>query len=490
MGAGTGSAAGPYTPTDTGRRVASPPSRAAGRPHRLPSALTRYRAVRVGLAGTDALGIVAALLAVHATGLLGASEAGALGLVVALAPVAWVAVFGSFDLYGIHHLSGWEEFRRIISACTVGTFVVIVASFWWSPPSVRGTLGWTWLLALVLELATRRAWRWHLYRRRVNGSLALRTIVVGDGEASSRLAPLLDEPEHGFHPIGFVSTTPNGHGSARLPCLGTVADLRQLVRSQQAECVFVSSTDSSAMADVFRVARQEDVLVKVAANVPDLLTSRLLVQPVGKVATISVKQARLTPVQAAIKRGFDIAVAAVGLLLTLPLMALIALAVRVTSPGPVLFRQDRVTKGGRIFSICKFRTMLREVDRLDGPIVELTKPFFKQFDDPRLTRVGRFLRRYSLDELPQLWNVLRGDISLVGPRPLPAIQMAGNQRFSSRHEVQAGLTGWWQVNGRSCVDAEEALQMDLFYIENWSLTLDIYILLKTVGTVVSGRGAC
>jgi lipopolysaccharide/colanic/teichoic acid biosynthesis glycosyltransferase len=118
-------------------------------------------------------------------------------------------------------------------------------------------------------------------------------------------------------------------------------------------------------------------------------------------------------------------------------------------------------------------------------------PFFKMKDDPRLTRIGRFLRRYSLDELPQLWNVIRGDISLVGPRPLWSIQVdPTSEVFTSRHEVRAGLTGWWQVNGRSVVDPEEALQMDLFYVENWSLGLDLFILLRSVGVVLRGRGAC
>jgi lipopolysaccharide/colanic/teichoic acid biosynthesis glycosyltransferase len=158
----------------------------------------------------------------------------------------------------------------------------------------------------------------------------------------------------------------------------------------------------------------------------------------------------------------------------------------------VLFWQDRVTKDGRVFRMCKFRTMVHGRDDLLGDrVIDLTKPFFKLEDDPRLTRVGRFLRSYSLDELPQLWNVLRGDLSLVGPRALWTGQVGprtADQR--DRYEVRAGITGWWQINGRSQVGPDTALEMDLFYIENWSLALDVYILLKTVGVVLTRRGAC
>ena len=185
------------------------------------------------------------------------------------------------------------------------------------------------------------------------------------------------------------------------------------------------------------------------------------------------------------KRIIDLAVASVALLLSLPLWPVIALAIRLDSRGPVLFHQDRVTKDGRIFRMHKFRTM-----RPADPAFDTTRPFFKLESDPRLTRVGALLRRLSLDELPQLWNVLTGEMSIVGPRPLPADQVAANSDvLTPRQAVPAGMTGWWQINGRSRVTADEALRLDLFYIENWSPTLDLYILLKTLGAVVKREGA-
>jgi lipopolysaccharide/colanic/teichoic acid biosynthesis glycosyltransferase len=195
---------------------------------------------------------------------------------------------------------------------------------------------------------------------------------------------------------------------------------------------------------------------------------------------------RLTGRQVMLKRGFDLVVASVGLILALPLFATIALAIRLTSPGPVFFRQQRVTKDGKVFQMHKFRTMRDGADRA----LDTSAPFFKVAADARLTPVGRLIRRTSLDELPQLWDVLVGNMSLVGPRPLPANQVAANvELLRERHEVPAGVTGWWQINGRSSLNPEAALALDRFYIENWSLGLDLYILLKTFGAVISGKGA-
>jgi lipopolysaccharide/colanic/teichoic acid biosynthesis glycosyltransferase len=192
------------------------------------------------------------------------------------------------------------------------------------------------------------------------------------------------------------------------------------------------------------------------------------------------------------KRVFDLVVAGFGLILISPLLAAIAVAVKVASRGPVLFRQERVTKEGRSFQMLKFRTMRHRDSGLGGADgADDTQAFFKTSDrDPSITRVGRLLRRMSLDELPQLLNVLRGEMSLVGPRPLPVRQVEKNKdMLGMRHEVPAGMTGWWQIQGRSELEAGDAVRLDLFYIENWSLSLDLYILLKTVGAVLSTRGA-
>jgi lipopolysaccharide/colanic/teichoic acid biosynthesis glycosyltransferase len=206
---------------------------------------------------------------------------------------------------------------------------------------------------------------------------------------------------------------------------------------------------------------------------------------------LTLKPVQLTGRQRALKRSFDLLVGSIVLALAFPFMAIVALAIPLSSRGPVLFRQRRVTRDGRPFTIYKFRTMVEDPEEaLDGAVIDLSKPFFKLKDDPRLTRVGRLLRIFSLDELPQLWNVILGDMSLVGPRPLPVEQVAAHADFlAPRHEVQSGITGWWQISGRSELGSAEALRMDLFYIDNWSLGLDAYILLRTMGAVFSRKGA-
>jgi lipopolysaccharide/colanic/teichoic acid biosynthesis glycosyltransferase len=207
--------------------------------------------------------------------------------------------------------------------------------------------------------------------------------------------------------------------------------------------------------------------------------------------SLFLKPVRLTGTQAMQKRIFDMLLATAGAIAFLPVMAATALAIKLTSPGPVLFRQRRVTKGGHVFSVFKFRTMHENADEiLRERGIDPSVPFFKLQDDPRITRVGRFIRKTSIDELPQLFNVILGEMSLVGPRPLPVDQVLANEPLlSPRHEVPAGVSGWWQVQGRSDVSPEEALRLDIFYIENWSLSLDLYIVLKTLQVLASRRGA-
>jgi exopolysaccharide biosynthesis polyprenyl glycosylphosphotransferase len=362
-----------------------------------------------------------------------------------------------------------------------------MGSFWSKSSFSRAWVGITWVLVLLLELLPRRWWRAYQWRMRMDGRLALRTLVVGTSAEASRLAEILQAPDSGYSPLGHVRASGSTIPANRLAVVGRIGELEQLVREHSVDCLFVSSTGitEADMSRVCQVAREGQVEVRVLANLPQMLTSRLRVLKVGPTIAVALRPARLSGPQAALKRTIDIVVASVALLLTLPLWSVIALAIRLDSRGPAFFQQARVTKNGRTFWMHKFRTM-----RIGGAAVETSSPFFKLESDPRVTRVGALLRRLSLDELPQLLNVLTGEMSLVGPRPLPADQVAANaDMLTPRQMVPAGVTGWWQINGRSRVTADEALRLDLFYIENWSPTLDLYILLKTFSAVISGNGA-
>jgi exopolysaccharide biosynthesis polyprenyl glycosylphosphotransferase len=450
----------------------------------------RYRNIGLGLMASDAACAAAALLLAHAVRFGLSSMPPGQQLQTVLAALLWVGVFHAFSLYAPQHLAPAEEFRRIIGATSVGAVLLMLVGYWPKGESSRAWVGLSWLVALFLELVARRVWRWYQHRMKLDGRLAFRTLIIGTNQEAVRLAATLGEPGSGFTPVGHVRPQGQPVTAGALSVLGEFQHVRGLIRDHAAECLFVACTCVSVedIAQVAQVARQEGAEVRLSANLAHTLTSRLAVQQIGPVIALSLRPVRLTGTQVALKRAFDLIVASIILILSLPLWLVAAAAIRLTSPGPVFFHQERVTKGGRRFTMHKFRTMRISDDYLAS--LDLTRPFFKLGNDPRVTRVGSHLRRLSIDELPQLWNIIKGEMSLVGPRPLPAEQVAANgDLLGPRHEVPAGMTGWWQVRGRSRVTPEEALTLDQFYVENWSLTLDMYILLKTFRVVLQRDGA-
>jgi exopolysaccharide biosynthesis polyprenyl glycosylphosphotransferase len=276
---------------------------------------------------------------------------------------------------------------------------------------------------------------------------------------------------------------------------GSIRDLREVIRETEAECVFVASTAVGVeeMGYIAKAVRLEGVEVRVSATLPEVLSSRLTVQPVGGLMALSLRPARLTGPQAIAKRISDLIVSSLAIAITMPLWLAVALAVKLGSKGPVLFKQRRVGQRGRPFTILKFRTMIvgaeGMLDDLRG-LNEADGPLFKLKSDPRVSRVGRWLRKWSFDEVPQLVNVLRGDMSLVGPRPpLPEEVREYEDWQFDRLEVRPGITGLWQVSGRSDLSFDEYVRLDLFYIENWSLAYDLYIMAKTLPILLTRRGA-
>jgi exopolysaccharide biosynthesis polyprenyl glycosylphosphotransferase len=455
----------------------------------LPSvAIRRYRKIALGLAASDAAAICAALLISYWVRFdvqrLPSREL----VLFTLAPLVWVLVFQAFNLYNLMYLSPAEEFRRTFGATGVGVVLLVMVGFWSKSTFSRAWIGITWGLVLLLELLVRRLWRRYQHRRKLDGRLALRTLIIGSTGEAVRLAQALSAPGSGFLPLGYVQPHGATEAGDTLPVLGGIDRLRELMVEQSVDCLFVASTlvESDAVEVVSQAARRQGVQVLVSANMTHVLSSRLVLQQVGSVIALSLRPVRLSGTQAVVKRAFDLVMGSFLLLVTLPLWLAAAVAIRLTSPGSVFFHQERVTKGGRIFRMHKFRTMGQDLPSE----ADTTAPFFKLDHDHRITPVGHLLRKWSVDELPQLWNVVRGEMSLVGPRPLPAEQVAANlQLLGPRHEVPAGMTGWWQINGRSDIAPTQAVRLDAFYIENWSLAFDFYIILKTISTVVERRGA-
>jgi exopolysaccharide biosynthesis polyprenyl glycosylphosphotransferase len=459
------------------------------------SARAAYRRIYRLVALTDTLSIALALLLGYWARFSLRLPSKDFLLLVLGAPFAVVGVFAAFRLYDAYRFTPAEEFRRIILAVSLGLTGLVTLSFWSHAEFSREWLAMSWVFALLLALASRRMWHAEIGKLRAKGKLSFPTLIVGTNEEAHHLKEVLGSSTLGFTPIGAVSTAASDPRDNGLPLVGNVRDLRGLIHESGAECVFVAASALSPgeMNHVAKAVRLEGVEVRVTATLPEVLSSRLSVQPLGGLTALSLRPVELSGSQAIAKRAFDLVVASVGLLLLSPFLALMALAIRLDSRGPILYRQRRVGHRGRPFTMLKFRTMRQGSE---DQVEDLRKThgvsnlMFKLPDDPRITRVGRLLRRFSLDELPQLINVVRGQMSIVGPRPpLPQEVMHYQDWQFDRLEVPPGLTGLWQVSGRSNLSFDECVRLDLFYIENWSLAYDLYICAKTVPVLFSRRGA-
>jgi exopolysaccharide biosynthesis polyprenyl glycosylphosphotransferase len=457
------------------------------------SPLLLYRRMSLWLGVCDALSLMCASVAARV--LTAGRESLSIEFVLTLGAgcAIWIGIFHAFGLYGLSRLSVRDECRGIISAAMAGVILLTVVSYWLDQPLSRSWLGWTLLLVLSIEFVIRWLFRSVIKDGKREGHLALRTLIVGMNDESLRLWLHMASPASGFVPIGCVNVSNVAAAWDGIPVLGNVEDLENIIHRDDIDCVFVASTAASPeeIRKIPEVCRRTTAEIRVSTNLSHVRTHRLSIQSIDGVISFAIKPARLTATGAISKRGLDLVVGSVALFLALPFIAVIALAIRLTSRGPAFYLQKRVTKDGEVFTMYKFRTMVGDLDPApDGGLIDLTQPYFKLQTDSRVTRVGRVLRSLSLDELPQLWNVIRGQMSLVGPRPLPVEQVLANEQLlNPRHEVKGGLTGLWQISGRSDLDSVEALRIDRFYIENWSLSLDLYILIKTIGVVFARRGA-
>jgi exopolysaccharide biosynthesis polyprenyl glycosylphosphotransferase len=315
-----------------------------------------------------------------------------------------------------------------------------------------------------------------------------RVALLGRGQLQERIVGLLlAQPGLGYAVAGEVLR--EGEVPEELPVLGTADALAEVVERHRIDVVLVTLPFHKVheLLPVLDALGELQVNVCLVPDLEEILASRLRVRSIGGLAFMELRQVALTGMDRIVKRGFDLVVASGLLILGAPLLALVALGVRLCSRGPVLYRQQRVGRDGRIFSILKFRTMQQDAERLTGPV-------FAQAADPRRTGFGRWLRAWSLDELPQLYNVLRGDMSLVGPRPERPVFVQEFRhsipRYFERHKVRSGITGWAQVNGlRGDTPLEDRTRYDIHYVENWSLVFDVKILVMTLRSVLSRRNA-
>ncbi len=332
--------------------------------------------------------------------------------------------------------------------------------------------------------------------------LNYRTIlIVGTGRRAIEIAGMIEAHKYwGYKLLGFISDghrLSNGWASHRV--FGAVPDLRRIVEDGQIglpvdEIVFaVTRKKLDEMKQIFLMCEELGIRTRVAMNFFQNRIARMEIEELEGVPFLTFTTTPSNETQLALKRTLDIAISLALLVVATPVILLVALAIKFSSPGSVLFKQPRIGLNGRLFTLYKFRTMIEDAHERRNEVEhlnEMTGPVFKAKDDPRITRVGRLLRKFSLDELPQLWNVLKGDMSLVGPRPPIPEEVESYHRWHRRRlSMKPGLTCLWQISGRNNVDFDRWMQMDLQYIDNWSPALDLKILLRTIPAVLSGKGA-
>lgn len=385
-----------------------------------------------------------------------------------------------------------DEFRRTLIAGLWMAAAVVIGAWAIAVPVHRSWLLAAFVSVVVAVTLEREIARTLLDTTRRRGLLLRRAVIIGTNEEARSLHGLIDaDPTTGYRVEGLVKA-PDDRGQD--PQLGLEAMLDE-IRALGADSVLVASSaiDAASTTRVIRRLADEDLNIELSSTLRDVAIRRLTVRPIGPIPVMFVEPRERGGWRARAKRTFDLVVAGLVLALTAPVLAVAAVAIKVDSRGPVFFGQTRVGRDGRRFRVWKLRTMvvdaearlidLRDRNEADGPL-------FKMKDDPRITRVGRFLRRTSIDELPQLWNVLRDEMSMVGPRPaLPAEVEEWDQDLHERLRVKPGITGMWQVHGRSDADFEEYARLDLYYVHNWSLTVDLAIVGRTIPTVLRSHGA-
>jgi Undecaprenyl-phosphate glucose phosphotransferase len=406
----------------------------------------------------------------------------------------WPIVFYFHGLYQSRRgRSRVDEVLTIVLAVLLATVLLSVVIAWYRPPAAPGSteyftysrafLGLFALVDLLFVASTRMGVRSFLRRVRSSGHNLQRILVVGAGLLGREITTkILAHRELGFEVAGFLDDDPGKAGTlvCGVPVLGTTRQAEEVLAARKIDQVFITlplEAHKKILQLLDQMAR-EGVETKLVPDILQYATLNAALEDLDGTPVINLSQVPLQGWNSLVKRGIDLAMASVGLLAVLPFFPLIALAIWIEDRGPIFYRQERMGLDGRSFMIVKFRSMRVNAEATSGPVWAIK-------DDPRRTRVGGFLRRWSLDELPQIWNVLLGDMSIVGPRPeRPTFVREFKHkipRYMLRHRVKSGITGWAQVHGwRGNTSIKKRIQYDLYYIQNWSLYLDFKILWMTL----------
>jgi exopolysaccharide biosynthesis polyprenyl glycosylphosphotransferase len=417
-------------------------------------------------------------------------------------PLLWLVIFVGNGLYVKENLlGGTREYSRVLRSANAGFLVIVLAGF--LEPTLIIARGWlllTWGISFLFVFGARFGLRRYVYGLRKRGYFLAPAVIVGANEEGRWLAEqLLRWETSGLHIVGFVDkkepiTSALFHG---LPCLGSVEKLDEIIEHYNiGEVILASSAFSTRdyLLDIFRTyGVSEKVNIRMSSGLYEILTTGLTINEFAYVPLVYVNKVRLDRVDNVLKFFLDYLLAIVSLILLAPFLLLIALCIKISSPGPVLHRRRVMGLNGKQFYALKFRTMVINGDEVLDQHPELKRELamnHKLKKDPRVTRIGAILRRYSLDELPQLFNVLRREMSMVGPRMIsPEEAIMYKQFVMNLLTVLPGITGLWQVSGRSDISYEERVRLDMVYVRNWSIWLDLQLLFQTLPVVLRAKGA-
>lgn len=425
-------------------------------------------------------------------------------LAMLILAVGWVGIFDFCIRYRADRFVSLRmHLKDLVKASTLSAFWFLIITTSFAVRSVHVTEVVTfWLIVTCAGLMTRVAWKAFLVNARKSGYNYRYLLMVGANPRSAEFAQkIAQRPELGFKLVGFVAESEESRriwqeNETPGPVIGLVEDIRGILERERVDelmvCVSVESKFST-VTNIIEHARDLGIVLRIVPEAGEgSVLKNVHIEEFENEFVITFFREQLL-LQLFAKRLVDIGVSAAALLALSPLMAAVALMIKFTSPGPILFAQDRVGMNQRRFRLYKFRSMVKDADQRKKDLAhlnELDGPAFKINNDPRITSVGRFIRKTSIDELPQLFNVLKGEMSLVGPRPpLPDEVNRYEWLFRRRLSVKPGITCVWQISGRSTTTFDEWMKMDKHYVENWSLWLDIKILLKTIPAVLFCRGA-
>ena len=393
-----------------------------------------------------------------------------------------------------------DEMSRLIYATAAGIALMMAVTFFFQPsPFSRLMLLWAMVFIVLGIGLARLARRWILALLYQRNKRVDRVLVIGSGEAGRGvIRTLLARPDLGYRAIGYLDdgTGENNIGLGRIPHLGSCDDVETVLRQNadlHAVFIVLPGEMNQEILSLLRICQTHNVQAHVVPDLLQLSLNRVEFNNMAGIPMLSVREVGISRVQYLLKRLLDLMLVTIGVIPTLMAMGLISLAIRLDSAGPIIYSAERVGRNGRRFKMYKFRSMVADAEQQKESLAHLNEadgPIFKIKDDPRLTQVGRFIRRTSLDELPQIYNVFVGNMSLVGPRPpLPEEVAQYKSWHQQRLSVIGGITGLWQVSGRSDLTFDELCLLDIYYIENWSLALDIRILLQTIPHSLFGKGA-